>query len=323
MTAASLPAPANDILLSLTALLIQSAPFLLIGVLFSAAMEKILPHGLLPRLLVKAGPAQYPLAALSGAVLPVCECAALPVSMMLYRTGVPLPCVVVFLLASPAINPVALASTWAAFQGRSPELVTLTRVIGGVLTALVAGLIAGLLRKKFVLRDAAYGPAGTPETPTTWMAAAQRATRDFLDLMPFLVSAATLTSVLTTLVPHSVLTELTESPLQGILLTQIAAFTLSLCSSSDAFIVAPLAMSMESKLAFLLLGPVVDLKLVILYAAFFSRRFIFVLIATVSLTTGMLAWTGGRLIANTSLNPVNFPPPQTVTHAEFASISTQ
>ncbi len=283
----------SDIALSLTALLIQSVPFLLAGVLFSSAIEKVLPKGLLPRTIRKMGFAKYPISALAGAAFPVCECAALPVAVMLYRGGLPLPCAVIFLLASPAINPVAMVSTWAAFQGQQPATILLLRFTSGIVVAMTAGGLTALLHRDFVLRPVKYTASDFQEPPATWLEAAGSATRDFLMLLPYLVLGSILVAIATSLVPRDLMTHYFTGPHQVIPIMQVAAFSLSLCSSSDAFIVAPLAVSAQGKLAFLILGPVLDIKLLTIYATFFSKRFLAVLVLALFLLTGILAALSG------------------------------
>jgi uncharacterized membrane protein YraQ (UPF0718 family) len=52
-------------------------------------------------------------------------------------------------------------------------------------------------------------------------------------------------------------------------------FLLSLCSTSDAFIAATfVAFPAVSKLAFLVFGPMMDLKLLFLYSSVFRKRFV-------------------------------------------------
>jgi len=53
------------------------------------------------------------------------------------------------------------------------------------------------------------------------------------------------------------------------------AVILSLCSTSDAFIAATfVAFPAVAKLAFLVLGPMLDLKMLFMYSAVFKKRFV-------------------------------------------------
>jgi len=72
------------------------------------------------------------------------------------------------------------------------------------------------------------------------------------------------------------------------------AFVLALCSTSDAFIAAPMAaFSSAAKLAFLVFGPMLDVKLVFMYSAIFRRKFVIWLCAVMFILVAGLAkpWT--------------------------------
>ena len=65
--------------------------------------------------------------------------------------------------------------------------------------------------------------------------------------------------------------------------------TLCLCSTTDAFIAATFSMfSNVSKLAFLVFGPMVDLKLIFIYSSVFRKRFVFGLAIGLFVLIGLL-----------------------------------
>ena len=67
------------------------------------------------------------------------------------------------------------------------------------------------------------------------------------------------------------------------------AGVLSLCSSSDAFIAATfVAFPAVAKLAFLVFGPMMDLKLAFIYSAIFTRRFVAALAIGLFVIIGLL-----------------------------------
>ncbi len=60
----------------------------------------------------------------------------------------------------------------------------------------------------------------------------------------------------------------------SVLALALLAVVLSICSEADAFVAASLtAFSPTARLAFLVVGPMVDLKLIALQAGTFGRRF--------------------------------------------------
>ena len=100
----------------------------------------------------------------------------------------------------------------------------------------------------------------------------------------YLVMGAAMAALLTSGVNRVLLYHLGEFPNLGIIVMMGASFTLSLCSSSDAFIVAPLVgIPWAAKMAFLILGPLIDIKLLFLYSSFLKKTF---LLKIVLLTAG-------------------------------------
>src|SRR5215217_5108724 len=118
----------------------QAVPFLVLGVLVSAALASLVPASLLVRALPRRSVLSVPVAGLAGAVLPGCECSSVPVAGRLVSAGVPPAAGLTFLLAAPAINPVVLVATSVAFPGR-PEMVV-ARFAASLATAMVVGFLA-------------------------------------------------------------------------------------------------------------------------------------------------------------------------------------
>ena len=111
------------------------------------------------------------------------------------------------------------------------------------------------------------------------MAALQRGTNDFLDVAVFVVIGAALASVFNTAVDQArIIAPLATNPWTGVPALMLLAFVVAVCSTSDAFIAATFTgFSFPARLAFLVFGPVFDLKLVFLYSLVFRRRFVLVL----------------------------------------------
>jgi uncharacterized membrane protein YraQ (UPF0718 family) len=267
-----------DILTAFLALLFQVLPFLLLGSLLSAFLEKKLPVSTLPVLIKKIGSLRYPFCAVVGMAFPVCECAALPVARMLHRRGLPLSCCVIFLLASPTINPLAFISTWAAFQNQLPLTTAIVRAVSVATLALSVGLLTNLHKTDDILRPLrADDPfeARLHELSSSWSHVISRAVAEFIDLASYLVMGAFLAAILTTGINRSLLYELGQFTSTSILVMMAASFALSLCSSSDAFVIAPvIGIPWAAKIAFLIIGPLIDLKLLVLYASFFRKEFL-------------------------------------------------
>ncbi len=89
---------------------------------------------------------------------------------------------------------------------------------------------------------------------------------DFLFMGKFIVLGAALSALLQAGVPESAISTLGGAPVLSALSLMVVAYVLSLCSEADAFIAASFtSFSLGAQLAFLVFGPLADVKLSVLY----------------------------------------------------------
>ena len=90
---------------------------------------------------------------------------------------------------------------------------------------------------------------------------------------------------------QEVILPLATNPLLAILAMMGLAAILAVCSTTDAFIAASFStFPFASKLAFLLFGPVFDLKLFWLYGILFRRRFVVLLGLGLFIVIALISW---------------------------------
>ena len=250
------------------AVTVQAVPVLVLGVAISGAVTAFVPAHLITRVVPRNPALAVPVAAVAGAALPGCECGSVPVARRLMGRGVAPSAALAFLLSSPAINPVVLVATAVAFPGR-PEMV-LARAVGGLLTASAVGWLWSLLGRDDLLAGARRRTpdAGTPLA--TFLATAQH---DFLSAGGFLVVGAATAATLQTVVPRGVV-DAFAGLWWSVLALAVLAVVLAVCSEADAFVAASLRQfSPTAQLAFMVVGPVVDVKLIALHVGTFGRSF--------------------------------------------------
>jgi uncharacterized membrane protein YraQ (UPF0718 family) len=98
---------------------------------------------------------------------------------------------------------------------------------------------------------------------------------DFLFMGRYLMLGATIAAAIQTFLPTSVLDGLAGQAVVSLLVMMALAAVLSLCSESDAFVAASFVQfGPSAQLAFLVFGPMVDLKLLALYGGTFRRGFV-------------------------------------------------
>ncbi len=251
------------------AICVQAIPFLVLGVALSAAITAFVPPSFWNRVLPRRPYAAVPVAGVAGLVLPGCECASVPVASGLMSRGVTPAAALAFLLASPAINPIVLVATAVAFPGQ--PLMVLARFAASLAVAVLAGWVWQFLGRPGWLRIPA--PAA-PDGASRWTAFLSAMRHDFLHAGGFLVIGGLTAATMNVVIPRSWLTSLGEIPWLSVLVLALLAVLLSICSEADAFVAASLTtFSPTAKLAFLVVGPMVDLKLIALQAGTFGRAF--------------------------------------------------
>ena len=115
------------------------------------------------------------------------------------------------------------------------------------------------------------------------------AAKDFVHAGGYLVVGALAAATLQLVIPRSVINAVAENEWQSILIFAGLAVLLSICSEADAFVAAGLPQfSLSSRLVFLVVGPVIDLKLIALHAGVFGRKFT-MLFAPVTLVIAIIS----------------------------------
>jgi uncharacterized membrane protein YraQ (UPF0718 family) len=249
--------------------LTQAMPFLVFGVVLSAVIAVYVPASFFAKALPRHPALAVPVASAAGVVLPGCECGSVPIAAALVRRGVTPAAALAFLLASPAINPIVLASTAVAFPGQ-PRMVV-ARALASMLTACAMGWLWLRLGKTEWIK--------LPHRPEldgmSRQAAFWAATRhDVMHAGGYLVVGAMAAATINVLVPKQWMQTLAAEPVLSVLALAALAVLLSICSEADAFVAASLReFSMTAKLTFLVVGPMIDLKLFAMQAGMFGRRF--------------------------------------------------
>jgi len=272
-------------------MLVQATPFLVLGVVLSAAIAVFVPASFFARALPRRPALAVPVASVAGVVLPGCECGSVPIAGALVRRGVTPAAALAFLLSAPAINPIVLTSTAVAFPGQ-PKMV-LARAVASLVTASVMGWLWLRLGRAEWIR--------LPKPPDPSLSRLQAflasCRHDIAQAGGFLVIGAMVAATINVLVPSGWLQRLGGQQVLSILALALLAVILSICSEADAFVAASLTQfSLTARLAFLVVGPMIDLKLFAMQTGVFGRAFA-VRFAPATLVAGIaVATVGGTLL---------------------------
>ncbi len=272
---------------------IEAAPYLLLGTLASGLVEVFFSPEEITRLLPRSRFLSIGFGGLLGLFFPVCECGSIPLARRLMRKGLPVPVGIAFLLAAPVINPIVIASTFAAF-GNTPIFwlrfgLTLLIAIGVGLLFMFESDGNRVIRSLNVELSQSFHFHGEHDHDfgNSTSSVIQKlkkvtiiAADEFFEMGRFLVIGAFLAALMQTVVPQSWLLSLGQGPILSAVVLSLLAVLLSVCSTVDSFIALAFSGTFSSGavLAFLVYGPMVDIKATLMYLRVFNRRTVGVLV---------------------------------------------
>lgn len=119
----------------------------------------------------------------------------------------------------------------------------------------------------------------------------QHAVDEFFSVGKYLVFGALLAAAMQTYIKTSTLVSIGHGPVLSILLMMVLAFVLSLCSEADAFIAASFrsVFSTQSIVAFLVFGPMLDIKNLMMMLGAFKARFVVLIVTSVTIVVFLYA----------------------------------
>jgi uncharacterized membrane protein YraQ (UPF0718 family) len=251
------------------AIVTQAMPFLVFGVVLSAVIAVFVPASFFARVLPSKPALAVPVASGAGVVLPGCECASVPVAGAMMRRGVTPSAALAFLLAAPAVNPIVLTATAVAFP--DDPMMVLARFVASLIVACAMGWLWLRAGRTEWLRPPARPSFEGQSTGAAFWGSVRH---DIVHAGGFLVLGAMAAATLKAVVPEEWLRAVADKPALSVLALAVLAVLLSICSEADAFVAASLSQfSLTARLAFLVVGPMIDLKLFAMQAATFGRGF--------------------------------------------------
>lgn len=288
-----IPIPFETIVNVFLGILLQAVPFLLIGVLLSSAIGVFVPQSLIERRFPKSLGAGVLVAIFAGFCLPVCDCASIPIFRSLVKKGVPLPVAVTFMTVTPVINPVVILSTYYAFSGNMTIVVG--RICFGIVASTIIGLcfalrppraiVSGGALDKLMCSCGCYEDAEAVTGLNGKLSLFVRHSQaEFFNVGKYLVIGTFIAAVIQVLGAGVFTGARGGAGLAISMVIMMAmAFVLSLCSSSDAVIARSLVnqFPMGAIMSFLVFGPMMDIKNVMMLHSGFTKRFIVRLLFTV------------------------------------------
>jgi uncharacterized membrane protein YraQ (UPF0718 family) len=309
---------------TLAGLAFETIPFLLMGTLLSAIIQTFVPDRALKRLFPKNRYLSILVALGVGVFVPICECGTVPLARRLRQKGLPLSTAVAFLLAAPLSNPMTIVSTYVAFKGTGDPVFALRLGFGLAAAFIIAVIVEVASRgrpwldiadpsrlvgaRRFSRVEAAAVPA-PPRSPSParksrpGMAAriaetVEHASYDFLDTARYLIAGISIAALARAFVPAGAILRSLGKPITATGTGLLSAYVLSLCSSADAFVARSLfaPSSYYAVLAFLVLGPMIDLKNTVLLSRMVKPRLLAAFVILSFVVVGVLVLAASPLL---------------------------
>lgn len=268
-------------------IIIEALPFVLLGTILSGIIEVFITPDIVNKFLPKNKFLRVLFGTFVGFVFPSCECGIIPIINRFLEKKVPSYTAVPFLATAPIINPIVLFATYSAF-GNSIRFLIL-RFVGATIVAIALGVMLAFLVDDNILKEDAKPTHFHDYSDKKWyqkiFLALAHAIDEFFDTGRYLVFGTLIASAIQIYLPTRVLTTIGHSPITAILVMMLLAFILSLCSEADAFIGASLlsTFGIAPVMAFLLIGPMIDIKNLMMMVNSFKTRFIVQFISVSSL----------------------------------------
>ncbi|NRG44655.1 permease [Bacillus sp. CRN 9] len=277
-------------------IILEAFPFIILGVVFSSIIQEFVSEDMIRRLIPK-NPITALFTALFVAILtPVCECAIIPVVRRLIQKGVPVHAGTAILVGAPILNFIVFGSTFYAFQGQ--PYIYIGRIVLCIVTVMIVGFVIYLKFSSVnILRTDKQISANlkAENRESKLKSIANHSINEFFLVGKYFMIGAFFASIAQIFINRYALAEATSQSVNGVFIMMGLAFLLSLCSEADAFVAASFQqfMSSESLLAFLVYGPMIDLKNTLVMIASFKMKFVVYFIALVTIVVFVLSLLSG------------------------------
>ncbi len=282
----------QDALTLALSVIIESLPFVVLGIGLSVAVQLWLPEWLLLRILPRNPMLRRAALSFLGVLLPVCECGNVPLARGLVTRGIPVADAMTFLLAAPILNPITIIVTYQAFGFSDGILVW--RVVGGFLIANLIGWLFSqhrspetLLTERFQDACSVHDQAEPADKPAQ---ALRMFVAESSSMLPALFVGAGVAGLIQAVVARDLLLTLGQNPWWSVLALMGLAFVIAICSTVDAFFILSFGSTFTpgAIVAFLVLGPMIDIKMLVLLRTTFTARTLMILTTLAVLSTAVL-----------------------------------
>ncbi|WP_082492381.1 permease [Leifsonia sp. Root4] len=271
---------------------VESLPFVFLGILLSVVVQLWLPPDTLTRRLPKNAVARRIVISLLGVLLPVCECGNVPLARGLILRGFTVGEAMTFLFAAPILNPVTIITTYQAFGWSDGILVS--RILGGFVIANLVGWIYSRHPQPMTLLTPRFQASCVHAGAQAPSSRGRRSVLMFAEeagaMLPALFIGSAVAGLIQVLISRDTLVTLGQNPVLSVAVLMLLAFVIAICSNVDAFFVLSFGSTFMpgAIVAFLVFGPMIDIKMLAMLRTTFTARTLLQLTAVIALASGAL-----------------------------------
>lgn len=281
-------------------LILEGFPFLILGALVSSIIQLKVSEDTISKLRFKSKFLSLLAMAAAGILFPVCECAIIPIVRRLVKKGMPIGMAITFMTSVPIVNPVVFMSTYYGFLGY-PHMAYL-RFGLGIICSMIIGFLVGELTSKNPLKEENNHHDDNcgcghhhhhehhqhshkqPHNESVVRGIIGHVSEEFYEIGRFFIIGALLSSIFQSFIPREYILSIGQGRVSSIIVMMIIAFLLSICSETDAFIGRTFfnQFTGSSVIAFLIFGPMIDIKNTIMLLSNFKLNFVIKLIFVIT-----------------------------------------
>ncbi len=272
-------------------LLLEMAPYLLIGFLFAGILKVFFPRRIIKKYIGGSNFSSVLNASLLGVPMPLCSCGVLPAGIGFYKSGASKGSTVSFMVSTPQTGVDSIIATYAMLglplAILRPIIALLSGILGGSLTNYLGGSIAsseqlkkedenGVRSFREMLR---YGFVEMLQDISKWL------------IIGFLVAA-----FLAVIIPENFFVETVSNEYLSMLLILVASIPLYVCATGSIPIAAVLllkGLSPGAAIVFLMAGPATNAATMAVINNTLGRRVFWLY---------MLSIVGGALLFGSMVN---------------------
>jgi uncharacterized protein len=294
-----------SISIAFLSILMQALPFLLLGSFVSALIQLLIPSGQIIKHFRSNSYKSFVFASIAGFFFPICDCGMVPVVSGLLKKDTPLPQTITFWLTSAAVNPIVILSVLYAYPGQPS--IAFIRIGAGMTIGIMVGVILKIAKietKEVIRKNSSLNrvEGGFPEIKadksySKLLLVLDVAKAEFFRVTRYVIAGAFLSSLLLNCIPQTFKNLIGSNLLLQLGIMILAAVFMSTCSTSNAFIARSFSTNFTviPILSFMVLGPMLDLKNIIMLTEILKKSFL-IKLSILVIVTGIFVFSIINLI---------------------------